>query len=105
MRGDINSQIRDVKKDLERERMRLIERNGESKLKQKIVNTGSVASKRFSVGWSMSRRSEGHFEPMGGPGKISTSKKHLKMVKIKVDLFYITRLQHIRMRNNSYKFN
>ena len=53
MRGDINSQIRDVKKDLERERMRLIERNGENESKQKIVSTGSVASKRFSVGWSM----------------------------------------------------
>ena len=27
------------------------------------------------------------------------------MVKIKVDLFYITRLWYIRMRNNSYKLN
>ena len=27
------------------------------------------------------------------------------MVKIKVDLFYITRLEHIHMRNNSYKLN
>ena len=38
----------------------------------------SVANKTFSVGRSMSWRSEGHSEPPGGPGKmhISTSKKH-----------------------------
>ena len=55
---------------------------------------GSVANKRFSVGQSMSWRSEGHFEPPGGPGKDAYFyfQEALKMVKIKVDLFYITRL-------------
>ena len=38
----------------------------------------SVANKRFSVGWSMSWGSEGHFEAPVGRGKlhIFTSKKH-----------------------------
>ena len=50
----------------------------------------NVASKRFSVGWSMSRGSEGHFEAPVGSGKlhISTSKT-LKMVKISVDLYHV----------------
>ena len=42
------------------------------------IKEGSVANKTFSVGQSMSRGSEGHFEAPVCSGKlhISTSKKH-----------------------------
>ena len=54
----------------------------------------SVASKRFSVGRSMNCRSEGHLESPRLSRKDANFyfQGSLKMVKIKVDLFYITRL-------------
>ena len=54
----------------------------------------SVANKRFLAGRSMSWRSEGHFEPLRWSRKDAYFyfQKVLKLVKIKVDLFYISHL-------------